>query len=194
MTTLNPVACAAFLIAAVSLAGVCQTAWLALPWSRPLTIPLDGGLTFRGRRVFGANKTVRGFVVMIPATGLSFLLVARAFGAGPVADVGLWPLVPGDYWQLGLWAGFGFMAGELPNSFAKRQAGVAPGQAATGRAMKPVFLTLDRVDSILGLLIALAIVVPLPALTWAYVLIIGPLVHASFSAALFLLGAKARAA
>ena len=40
--------------------------------------PLDGGLTFRGRRMFGENKTARGFVVMVPATALAFPLVASS--------------------------------------------------------------------------------------------------------------------
>ena len=65
---LHPAACAAFLVAAFTLAGICQTAWLALPVSQRLAIPIDGGRTVRGRRLFGANKTLRGFVVMVPAT------------------------------------------------------------------------------------------------------------------------------
>jgi CDP-2,3-bis-(O-geranylgeranyl)-sn-glycerol synthase len=86
------------------------------------------------------------------------------------------------------------MLGELPNSFVKRQLGIAPGQAANTAFARPVFAVLDRVDSILGLLIALTIVAPVPWLTWAYVLTIGPLLHASFSLVLFQLGGKARAA
>ena len=192
--SLDPIACAAFLVAAVTLAGICQTAWLAHPSSGPLTIPLDGGLTFRGRRIFGANKTVRGFVVMVPATGLAFLLMAHICDAGSTGGVGLWPLRAVDYLCLGLWTGLGFMAGELPNSFVKRQLGVPPGQAPTTPSIRPVLLAVDRIDSSVGLLIALAIVVPVPLLTCAYVLIAGPLLHACFSVALFQLGGKARAA
>ena len=189
----NPASCAAFLVAAFTLAGVCQIAWLALPMSRRLAIPLDGGRTFRGRRLFGANKTLRGFVIMVPGTGVAFALLARVVGGAASGVAGLWPVSPPDYALLGMWAGFGFMLGELPNSFVKRQLGVAPGQAAEAGCARPLFGVLDRIDSILGMLFALAIVVSIPWLTWAYVLIAGPLLHASFSLLLFQLGGKARA-
>jgi len=191
---LNPAACAAFLVAAFMLAGVWQTAWLALPTSQRFAIPLDGGRTFRGRRLFGANKTLRGFLMMVPATGISFAVLAGVLGGSPSGLTGLWPRTSADYGLLGMWAGFGFMLGELPNSFVKRQLGIAPGHAANGVGTRPLFTILDRVDSILGMLLVLAIVVPVPWLTWVYVLIVGPLLHFSFSLVLFQLGGKARAA
>ncbi|PYR00067.1 MAG: hypothetical protein DMF96_04655 [Acidobacteria bacterium] len=191
---LNPAACAAFLVGAFTLAGVSQTAWLALPLSRRFAIPLDGGRTFRGRRIFGANKTLRGFVIMVPATGLSFAALAGLLEGSPSGRTGLWPGASADYGLLGMWAGMGFMLGELPNSFVKRQLGIAPGQAADAVYTRPLFGVFDRIDSILGMLVALTIVAPVPWLTWAYVLIVGPLLHASFSLLLFQLGGKARAA
>lgn len=191
---LHPAACAAFLVAAFMLAGVWQTAWLAVPISQRFAIPLDGGRTFRGRRIFGANKTLRGFVIMVPATGVSFAVLAGLLEGAPSGLTGLWPGSSADYGLLGMWAGFGFMLGELPNSFVKRQLGIAPGHAANAVFTRPLFGVLDRIDSILGMLLALAIVAPAPWLTWAYVAIVGPLLHASFSMVLFQLGGKARAA
>ena len=84
------------------------------------------------------------------------------------------------------------MAGELPNSFIKRQLDVAPGQPAGGRCLRPLFFLVDRLDSTLGMLLALAIVVPVPWRTWMYVVASGPLVHLTFSVALFQLGIKRR--
>src|ERR1700737_548254 len=117
---LDPFACAVFLVSAFMLAGLCQAVWLASPVSQRFAIPLDGGRTVRGRRVFGDNKTWRGFVMMVPATGASFAFPAPLLAASPLGRAGLWPLSPGRYALLGLWAGLGFMAGELPNSFLKR--------------------------------------------------------------------------
>ena len=77
MTDLAPIACALFLIAAFVLAGVAQTAWLGSRTSRRFAVPLDGARTFRGRRIFGDNKTARGFLVMVPAAGAAFCLLAR---------------------------------------------------------------------------------------------------------------------
>jgi hypothetical protein len=193
-TTLDPAACAAFLIGAFTLAGCFQTLWLASPLSRRFARPLDGGRTFRGRPLLGANKNFRGFMVMVPVAGVAFALVAAAFATLPPQWAGLWPGSAARYMLLGIWAGFGFMLGELPNSFLKRQLDIAPGGGASGAFARPVFLALDHLDSIVGMLVALAIVVPLPWRTCVYVLLFGPLLHASFSLALFRLGGKVRAA
>jgi CDP-archaeol synthase len=192
--TLDPAACAAFLIAAFTLAGVGQTLWLASPMSHRFARPIDLGRTFRGRRLLGANKTLRGFVMMVPMTGFAFGALAGALGRAPSRLAGLWPGSTGLYVLLGMWTGFGFMFGELPNAFVKRQLGIAPGTAATTALGRPLFFALDRLDSILGMLMALAIVVPVPWLTCVYVLLVGPALHASFSALLFRLGGKGRAA
>ena len=46
--------------------GSAQTWWFKSPRSARFALPLDGGRTFRGRRLFGSNKTWKGFVVMVP--------------------------------------------------------------------------------------------------------------------------------
>ena len=192
MTPLDPGACALFLLAAFTLAGVAQTAWFAAPASHALALPLDAGLTFRGRRLFGANKTTRGFIVMVPAAAAAFAGLSAA--AGDTARAGLWPLASAGYALLGAWAAFGFMAGELPNSFAKRQLNIAPGCAPRGRVATTLQFMVDRLDSGIGMLAAVSFAVPTPALVWLYVLLIGPAIHWSFSLVLFRLGLKQRAA
>src|SRR5262245_27003139 len=111
-TRLDAIACASFIVAAFSLAGIAQTAWLACPTSRRFAWPLDGGATFRRRRLFGTNKTLRGFIVMLPATGAAFMIVDAV-----LPSEGRWVLAPATYGAAGLLAAFGFMAAELPNSF-----------------------------------------------------------------------------
>jgi CDP-2,3-bis-(O-geranylgeranyl)-sn-glycerol synthase len=188
---LDPLRCAAFLVVAFALAGCAQAVWLGTPASRRLAIPVDGGWTFRERRLFGDNKTVRGFVVMLPATGLTFFLLSR-ITAGAVP--GLWPLTGLEYAGLGVLAGAGFMTGELPNSFLKRRLGIAPGSPAAGPVTRPLFFLADRLDSTAGVLAALTLAVPVPLATAAYVLIAGSVVHSGFSVLTFRLGGKARAA
>jgi hypothetical protein len=180
-----------FLLAAFTLAGTAQTAWFASSLSEPFVIPLDGGRRFRGRRIFGAHKCIRGFVVMVPAAGLAFGLLAAL--AGSVVRLALWPLSPVEYALLGAWSGFGFMAGELPNSFLKRQLDIEPGEAPAGLRGVLHFL-MDRIDSGLGMLATLALAVDVPWLTWIYVLLLGPFIHWSFSFVMFRLGLKGRAA
>ena len=166
--TTDPLACALFLIGALALAGVMQVAWLASPASVRFAIPVDAGLTFRGHRLFGANKTLRGFIVMVPATAVMFPLVAFGFGGPEPAVIGLWPLTPLGYAHLGACAGLGFMLGELPNSFIKRQLGIAPGMAASGRIATVCQFAIDRWDSGVGMLTAVSLAVPTSWWTWVF--------------------------
>ena len=189
----NPESCALFLVAAFILAGLCQSAWLGSPVARRLAIPLDAGLAWRGRRVFGDNKTVRGFAVMVPATALSFAALA-ALAQAAAWPTGLWPLSPAQYLAAGFWAGLGFMLGELPNSFVKRQLDIAPGSAPGGRVAAAVCFIIDRLDSVVGMLVVLGLVVTLPWRLWVYVLVAGPALHGAFSVLVYRLGGKARAA
>jgi hypothetical protein len=191
----DPLVAALFLIAALVIAGLAHSAWLRLPLSRSFCIPIDGGLHLRGRRLFGANKTVRGFMVMIPAAALSFAALAAGFAHfAPTVSAGLWPLGTIDFALLGAAAGLGFMLGELPNSFVKRQLDIAPGTAPRGPFAFAVGFLVDRLDSIVGMLVAVSLVVPTPWMTWVYVIVLGPAIHWSFSVLLYYIGVKARPA
>ena len=189
---LDPAACAVFLLLAFTLAGFAQTAWFRHRWSYSFTTPIDGRMTLRGRRLFGDNKTLRGFVVMVPAAAAAFVLLAAI--ARPFDGAGLWPLTLWGYALLGAWAGFGFMAGELPNSFIKRQLDIEPGHAAGSSLAAAIHFAIDRIDSGIGMLAAIALAVPLPWQTIAIVLLVGPAIHWSFSLLMFRLGVKARPA
>lgn len=149
---------------------VLQLLWLALPiiaaglvhlavmkldlWPGLRRMPIDGGLTFRGKRLFGDNKTWRGAVVTIGTTMLA------AWGVEQVHAC-CWPLptlVPfaEDHPLLwGLLLGTGYIVGELPNSFAKRQLGISPGAAGQGTAGR-VFWVIDQLDSLAGMLLFVA--------------------------------------
>jgi CDP-diglyceride synthetase len=145
--------------------------------------------------VFGDNKTVRGFVVMIPAAAIAFWAVFLAVSAFlPDVSQNLWQLSARNYAVLGAWAGLGFMLGELPNSFVKRQLDIAPGRAPNGRVAAAVSFVVDRLDSIAGMLLAITLAAPTPWLTWLYVMVIGPAIHFAFSVLLYRLGVKERAA
>ena len=91
-------------------------------------MPLDGGRTFRGKRLFGDNKTWRGAVVTIGTTTLAAWALAQLSAC-------CWPLptlVPFAETHPVVWGlllGTGYIVGELPNSFAKRQLGISPGAA-----------------------------------------------------------------
>jgi CDP-2,3-bis-(O-geranylgeranyl)-sn-glycerol synthase len=175
-----------FVCFAVTSAGVLQVLWLRSRTSLRFAVPVDGGRTFRGRRLFGDNKTWRGFLGMIAACALCFPVWSWVFP-------GLWTLPPFGYTGLGAACGLGFMAGELPNSFVKRQLGVPPGKAPKHPVWRGVGWCVDRFDSLIGGLLAIALVVPMSRAVWLGCLVVGPGVHATLSWALYKAGVKKRA-
>jgi hypothetical protein len=112
---------------------------------RPLKRPIS-------RRLFGANKTWRGALVMF--TGVA-LATAVFWGWMPDA-------LTDESWVLvGSLIGLGTVTGELPNSFMKRRLGIAPGERRT----TPVGLALivyDQADFVPGIALALLPVWTMP--------------------------------
>ena len=185
---------AVFIVVAMSLAGIAHVLWLKSRWSKYFGQPLDAGLTLRGRRIFGANKMLRGLMAMPFAAAATF----SAFGAlrerlPSWLAAGMWDLAAGEYALLGLACGLAFMISELPNSFLKRQLDVPPGESASQPWLKPFCFVLDRCDSTFGVMLVIAMALPLSGETWFWVFVLGPVSHALFSATLHRFGEKARA-
>ena len=186
---LSSLACILFLVLSLSTAGMFQVAWLRTDISKKFTQRVDFGRTWRGRPLFGENKTLRGFMVMIPAAGFCFWAWSRVLQLD-----GLWELSAWEFVLFGCIAGAGFMAGELPNSALKRQLDIAPGEAPSQPWLRRLCLLLDRTDSLLGSLIAMSLYVWVPWSVWLGCLLLGPGIHATFSFSLYRLGVKKRAA
>lgn len=189
----DPLAITILIVMAFIASGILHVLWLRHPGSLPLNIALDGGRSFRGKRIFGDNKTVRGLLVIIPATGLSFLVIALLRPYLPSwFSQGIWPLPTLTYAVAGILAGIGFMAGELPNSFIKRQCGIPPGSTPQRLIWRILTSIADRIDSTLGVLLMLSLLVPVPWQTWIYLLLLGPGVHFLFSVWLHRVKVKTR--
>lgn len=118
--------------------------------------PLDGCLTFRGRRLLGRNKTVRGALVMMVTTACATAWLAHVGGAIH-ARLAVAALQVEHPWAWGFLLGIGYFIGELPNSFFKRQLGIAPGAIAPGPSAAVFWIT-DQLDSVAGVLLVLSTV------------------------------------
>jgi hypothetical protein len=184
----------AFLLLAMGIAGAAHVLWLRSGLSARFARPVDAGRCFRGHRLFGDNKQVRGFMVLPLATALSFVMFGHVRPILPhTFSAGLWELGDLQYAGLGLACGLAFMLAELPNSFLKRRLGIAPGAASRGPWLGPLLLVIDRLDSVLGVLLVLSVLVTVPWGTWCIVLLAGPVVHAVYSIVLHAMGVKERA-
>jgi len=114
-------------------------------WFAALTTPIDAGAVWRGKRIFGDNKTWRGLAVFAFCTMITFICMHRVI-----------PLpLRASPWVVGLLLGAGYVLGELPNSLLKRRLGIAPGARAEGM-QGTIFGIFDHIDSVTGALLAVA--------------------------------------
>src|ERR1051326_1215664 len=100
---------------------------LVTPWFVALAVPIDGGRTWRGRRLLGDPKTWRGLLAGVVVGALVYALQGALFRAGLARDLALIdyaanPLAPGVL--MGLSAGIG----DAVKSFFKRRLGISPGR------------------------------------------------------------------
>ncbi len=125
-------------------------------WFSSLTKPIDFGAVFRGKRIFGPNKTFRGILVNGAGTALFMGLQATVFHESFQAYE-YFDYAATNCWLLGFILGVASMLSELPNSFVKRQLDVPSGSTASGFLL-PIFYVIDQIDLLVGSWIVLAFV------------------------------------
>jgi CDP-diglyceride synthetase len=155
---------------------------------RWLKRPIDLGVTYRGCRLFGDNKTWRGALVMVAGSAAGMAVQQRL--RAPALELFDYGAV--NAWLCGALLGLGFVLGELPNSFLKRRCGVVAGGQAEG-ARYWLFTALDQTDSILGGLLTLALVWPPPLPVAVAALVLCALAHVAFNLVFVWVGLKRRA-
>ena len=108
--------------------GLCiKNGWLS--W---LKRPLDLGLSFRRRRIFGDHKTWRGLLINAVFCTMGTMIQTLFQNRGYFPP---WLLLLdyGNYgYVIGILLGLGMTLGELPNSFVKRQLEIHPGKRKKG--------------------------------------------------------------
>lgn len=131
-----------------------------------LAAPIDFKQTIKNRRIFGNAKTFRGFFIIAPLTSLFSYLISLYI-----------PLqLQHPAFIVGAITGLGYMAGELPNSFLKRRAGVPESGVTTGRIQKLFFIT-DHTDSVLGALLFLYLIESVTIQTIIILFFSGTILH-----------------
>jgi CDP-2,3-bis-(O-geranylgeranyl)-sn-glycerol synthase len=159
---------------------------LRFDWLRPLKRPLDGGATFRGRRLLGDNKTWRGAIVMSSGVVVAALLLSGwdAYWARLPDEIrSAGPLL------FGVLCGLGAVLAELPGSFLKRQLGVPPGGQV--RSLAGGLLSLwDQGDFVVGVWLLLLPIWRIPAGPLALSFLLVALGHLGISVLGHALGAR----
>lgn len=109
---------------------------------KPYNYPVDFGFRFRGKRILGSHKTIRGFVcgTVLAIIGAYLQIffyntIAWQREVLPINYNDVNPLL------LGFLLGFGALLGDAVKSFFKRQRGVQPGRS---------WVPFDQIDYIIG--------------------------------------------
>ncbi len=134
-----------------------------IPWLQKFEAPMDFGLSYHGKRIFGAHKTWRGFIAGVLTATLTLWLQQEAviyFGWAQ------WLTTQVDYVSLptlimGPVFGAAALAGDAIESFFKRQRGTAPGHG---------WFPWDQLDYILAASLATSLFVSLTL--WQYISLI----------------------
>jgi CDP-2,3-bis-(O-geranylgeranyl)-sn-glycerol synthase len=114
---------------------------------KPLAVPLDFNKKFKGKRILGSHKTLRGLlagiVVGIIIAFIQFQLLKIPFFAGiSLLDYNKWV-------SIGVLMGAGALIGDMIKSFFKRRVNIKPG----GR-----WIPFDQLDYVIGALVFISVV------------------------------------
>ena len=131
--------------------------------------PVDLGIKFRGKRILGTHKTIRGFICGTIAAILIVYLQIFLYKNIPF----LQKLIRLDYnfinpIILGFLSGFGALFGDSFKSFFKRQFNIQPGKS---------WFPFDQIDYILGGVFFTAFYIKLSLLEYVLLFIVWFLIH-----------------
>jgi CDP-2,3-bis-(O-geranylgeranyl)-sn-glycerol synthase len=106
-----------------------------------LAAPMDGGYSWRGRRILGGHKTWRGLLSGVVVGAFAFALQCWLHRVGLARDLALLDYGSVDTVLPGALLGLGAGIGDALKSFFKRRVGIAPGAS---------WLGFDQLDFMVG--------------------------------------------
>lgn len=145
--------------------------FIAIVIGKRLDYPADFGLTWRGKRILGDHKTIRGFVGGTIAGVLFGMLQQRLAGAAFVTGIALVDYATVNGALLGALLGFGALLGDSVKSFFKRRVGIPPG----GK-----WVPFDQIDFVVGALALGSFAAPLSWQVWLVALVAHPFAVIAF--------------
>lgn len=172
--------------------GIMVMIWCKIPLLNILKKPMDNNKNwFDGKRLFGDNKTWKGFMGYIIFGGITTVIW------GAVCSGNLF-LQEHNYLYFcyqntliynlltGLAIGLAYALFELPNSFIKRRIGISEGKSTKG-ITKIIFIFIDQADSIFGCVLVIAIVYPMSLGFYFIYVLMGAMTHIVFNMLLYAL-------
>lgn len=153
--------------------------------------PIDNNRNwFDGKRIFGDNKTVIGFISMVIFSMIFQVLWGWVGKLCQFNSQNDWYLVYSNSIKYnivsGFLIGFVYMLFELPNSFIKRRLDIIPGK--TDKGIKGViFFVIDQIDSLIGVFLVLKLLSGISLSKYFLYLLVGGFTHIAINLMLWLL-------
>ncbi len=168
-------------LAPVILAGVFNMIFCKLGVLKFLQVPMDNGrILGDGNRIFGDNKTWKGFIGYIIFGTISTVLWGTIIKNTGLNSLNFFYINHENTLAfnvvVGVLLGFAYALFELPNSFVKRRIGIDPGKPSTG-AQKAIFVFVDQADSIFGCALVVWIFYNLGLPKYIAFVVVGALTH-----------------
>lgn len=163
------------------LAGIINSIFCSIGVLKFLKKPIDNNKVLKdGRRVFGDNKTWKGFIGYIIFNIIFSIIFGFIWKTCKVENLNYFYINHTNTITYNIMIGFllGLFYGlfELPNSFLKRRLGIEEGKSTKGLS-RVFFIFLDQADSIFGM--ALVVWMFYPIGIWVYLLfvLVGAFTH-----------------
>lgn len=144
-----------YLMLPVILGGIFNMVLVKLPILESLKTPMDRHLVLAdGKRLWGDNKTWKGFWGMMALTSLFMAIFHGLYlhsdwaRSVSLIQYSQFPHLGYSLFWGAVW-GFGYVLFELPNSFIKRRIDINPGKQGRGLTGK-MFTIIDQADSVIG--------------------------------------------
>lgn len=141
-----------------------------------LTAPIDGGKSWRGKRLLGNNKTWRGAISScVVGIGGMFLIAGISWAVWSSSIPILVSIT------VGFLIGLGTVIGDLFFSFVKRQLSIAPGRP---------FIPFDQIDWVIGSWLLYSIVIDTSLMTLLILMFIIVPIHIATNVIGYFFGLK----
>jgi CDP-diglyceride synthetase len=186
------------MIQPIVLGGICNMVFVKSKFLNNLKQPIDRGyLCNDGQRLFGDNKTWKGFIGMIGLTAMwmwLFEYLAKSFQwANDLSAINYQSFrFPYNGLLYGAIWGLAYVLAELPNSYVKRRIGISAGQNATG-IIGSLFTVVDQADSVIGCVLVVPIFYSISLIDSIVTIALGSVLHLLINMMLFVVGLKQQA-
>lgn len=172
------------------LSGIFNMIWCKTGVLKSLKKPMDFGRCLSdGKRIFGDNKTWKGFIGYLVLNTFFSIVWGCVGSAASIDHLNFFYINHENTFiyniLIGLLIGLGYALFELPNSFLKRRLDITPGKTTSG-FWKWFFVFLDQADSVFGCALVVWIFYDLGILLYLLYVLVGAFTHIILNVLLYL--------